>query len=68
METTVTYVRTDQLRLGDVILTSKWDGTPELVTILTLQLLNNDVQMIGTNGFDCLCSRRQQQSLVTTSK
>ena len=45
--------RADELRLGDWLLLDWWDGSTRLEEVLSLELLNCDVELNGTTS----CSR-----------
>jgi len=64
--TTATATRGDELTLGATVAWTNWDGTVRLSMVTGLKLLNDDVEVTGTNGLtECLVGKRHTWMVLT---
>jgi len=64
--TTVTLTRGDELTLGATVAWTNWDGEVRLSKVTRLELLNDDVEVTGTNGLnECLVGKRHTWMVLT---
>ena len=64
--TTVNEAKGTDLTLGSVVLWTNWNGEKKLSTVTKLALLNDDVEVSGTNGLnECLVGARHTWLVVS---